>query len=568
MKRLILSTIPDDFDPSNDILLGPWCFLGKEKQYPEWDLFSFEPDPFKSPEEIVQASRVSIGYANSLMPDLANELNSKNNLCYSEKFWRLLIFPWLFHLVQSTYERQCRIDQFSKLYSQEKVYVKLFPNTYHWNFIDSLDFLHNGIYNSQYNYWLFSRIIEEETSSLWKIEYESSAQIYKNKNSSLIKTENNPIGLIRRLTIKRLFPSLRCHGVYGFGKIQSILFSFLLNFKKATKYNYCNINKYQSYKKIEWNIDFKKIINATIPSCFLNLGELDLPNIRTKKDNIRLLGPIIHWDENKKLFLGLCLEKDEKFILTQHGGLYGTSKVTPFFSEVDNKHYSFFSWGWKEQEDYYGKIIPLPSPYLLKFVNKYNPQSNKLILVSKIAYLFCCRIEAGPQPKEQIECRRSKVVFLKSLNQDVFNNLLYRPSFSDIASLSDESYFENKFPGIPICYGDLHPHILKCKLMVLDHPGTTLNISMAANIPVVCFWDKQQWDMCKQAVPYFNKLEQVEVLFYNPKSAAKKVNDIWNDVQAWWNQRSIQEARKNWCHQYARTNKFWWLEWMKALWKL
>ena len=86
MKRLIISTIPEDFDPANDILLGPWCFLGKEKQYPEWDSFYIEPDPFKSSEDIIKASRITADYAKYLVSDLADQLNSTNDVHYSDEF--------------------------------------------------------------------------------------------------------------------------------------------------------------------------------------------------------------------------------------------------------------------------------------------------------------------------------------------------------------------------------------------------------------------------------------------------------------------------------------------------
>ena len=568
MKRLIISTIPEDFDPANDILLGPWCFLEKEKQYPEWDSFYIEPDPFKSSEDIIKASRITADYANSLISDLADKLNSTNDVHYSDEFWRLLIFPWLLHLVQSTYERQCRIDNVLKKYSQENILVELLPNSYHRKFEDSLDFLHNGIFNPEYNYWIYSRIIEGTIPPSWIIEYGSSVQIDDKHNSNPIKAKNNSIESIRRLLIKRFFTYLRCYGVYGFGNVQSILFSFALSFKKIAKNDSFNNNKYQPYKRIKWHLDFEKIIHATLPICFLNIKTLKGRKLRTKKNKIRLLGPVILWNEKTKYFLGLCLEKGEKFILTQHGCFYGTGKESPIFSEIENKHFAFFSWGWKEQADYHGNIIPLPSPLLSKFANKHIPQNNNLILVGTITYLFTYRLETIPQSKELLDYRKNKVIFLESLRQDIFNDVLYRPYFTDIASLSDKPYFRNKFPRLSICYGDLNPQILKCKLLIMDNPGTTFNIAMAANVPVVCFWYKKHWAFCRQASPYFEALEKAGILYQNGRDAAQKVNEVWDNVPDWWNQKVIQDARKDWCYQYARTSKLWWWEWAKALWKM
>ena len=99
MKRLILSSIPDDFDPQNDICLGTWCFIDKEEVYPGWESLKFQPDPFPTPEAKADASRLTSLYANSLLPTLRKQLNQENGTTSSEKFWRLLVMPWLLTLM-------------------------------------------------------------------------------------------------------------------------------------------------------------------------------------------------------------------------------------------------------------------------------------------------------------------------------------------------------------------------------------------------------------------------------------------------------------------------------------
>ena len=52
MKRLWLSSINDNFDPKNDILMGPWCLIGNEYLNQNWDDLESVPDPFKNVDEI------------------------------------------------------------------------------------------------------------------------------------------------------------------------------------------------------------------------------------------------------------------------------------------------------------------------------------------------------------------------------------------------------------------------------------------------------------------------------------------------------------------------------------
>ena len=56
-----------------------------------------------------------------------------------------------------------------------------------------------------------------------------------------------------------------------------------------------------------------------------------------------------------------------------------------------------------------------------------------------------------------------------------------------------------------------------------------------------------------QSIPYFELLEEVGIFHKTPESAAKKVNDVWNDIDKWWNGKLIQTARVKFCNAYART---------------
>ena len=116
--------------------------------------------------------------------------------------------------------------------------------------------------------------------------------------------------------------------------------------------------------------------------------------------------------------------------------------------------------------------------------------------------------------------------------------------------------------------GKLQDKLLKCKLLILDHPGTTLNIALASNIPTICLWNPDAWAICRQAESYFMDLKKSGILFSDPIKAATHVNDVFNNVQGWWDQRDIQIARKNWTWQFARTSNNWRKDWIKAIWSL
>ena len=190
-------------------------------------------------------------------------------------------------------------------------------------------------------------------------------------------------------------------------------------------------------------------------------------------------------------------------------------------------------------------------------------------MVGTLVRLYMHRFQSTPMPSQQLKYLSLKKSFLLTLRENILECTFYRPYPPQSDSLDDLAYCKNLLPQLKrkIVHQDyIQKH--HYKLLVVDHPGTTLSIALAANIPMIGFWDKQHCSMCRQAIPYFEALENAGVLFETGAEAAEQVNKIWSDVPGWWQQPNIQEARVQWCYNYARASKLWWWEWSKALWKM
>ena len=61
--------------------------------------------------------------------------------------------------------------------------------------------------------------------------------------------------------------------------------------------------------------------------------------------------------------------------------------------------------------------------------------------------------------------------------------------------------------------------------------------------------------MQESAKPYYNLLIEAGIIHFTAESLYKKVNSIYEDVDFWWNQNSIQDARSKFCNNYARKSK-------------
>lgn len=79
--------------------------------------------------------------------------------------------------------------------------------------------------------------------------------------------------------------------------------------------------------------------------------------------------------------------------------------------------------------------------------------------------------------------------------------------------------------------------------------------TLEANRPTIAFWQEGLDHLVEEAIPYYELLINAGIVHLTPESAALKVNQVWDDVENWWKSREVQNARENFCHQYARTSK-------------
>ena len=559
MKRLWLSSIPEDFDPKKDIPLGLWCFFGKEHIYPKFEDFDFEPDPFKSVEEIAQYAKVTTDFANTYIYELSNLLNQINGTNYTIKFWRLMVFPWLLTLVQSTWERQLRINQFIRKYKDHEIEITLVKSNIGLNFNDTYDFIINGVLNNQYNAWLYSRILEKQIPSNWEVNW---IELGKKKNVSYSRKSS-------KIKFKDLLsPWFMSKSVEGIGILESALLELLLFFKSPLHFEHNHLNiSHSANINLNWDLSWSHLVNSTIPDVFRNLSKIDEDLPSFKRRRYYLIGPITWYNEKLKLILAQSIDHGSKIIGTQHGSNYGNLKVHSLAASIEYNHFRFLSWGWTNHGEYYRNIQAMPSPLLSKF--KYKRKNKELIFVGIGLPLFNYRFDSTPNTNSIIKYRKEKIVFINNLSSRPYENLLYRYDPRGRCCLNDREYVQEFFQDIRIFSGvNIHKRIMNCRLLVLDNPGTTLSIALSSNIPTICFWDKNAWIMCPQAEPYFDELRKVGILFNSGEEAAQKVNEIWDCVQYWWENSDIQKARKEWVWQYARTSKHWLWEWLKILWKL
>ena len=561
MKRLIIGNIPSDFNLTDDEVFAPFCFLNSQKEYPNFGGIVFKTNLNLSPVEKLNIDKETSSFTLNLINDLGEKYNSVNNLKLSSKFWKKVLYTWLISLVQHSYERELQVKSLIKNVNYP-FKVELLREEVNWK-INSISDFFNLIYSIEYNQWIISRFIENLAPDNWEINYIKLDYIKKTEisNDSFIKNS-------LKKTLSLLFK--RTNKIYGINILNQLYFEFLLRFKRAVIVNK-NSGNYRVKKStnIQFSYSIHKLIEQTQPLFLNKISELvEKYNRRFIPGKIILGGSqYLRGNDDFKIKIGLAVENGEFFIGTQHGGDdYGLSLHCEEIYENEFNNFSFITWGWDKFINYNSNFQRLPSPFLLNFKDKHRFLSNDIILVGTRCNLSNRFLSARPSENQWIEYRNNKLNLLNELNKtELSSRVFYRHFSNTYGSLNDFEFFEKEIPNLNFIHENFHDKIMKCSLLIIDHPGTSLNIAMASNIPTVLFWDVSHFPLNDDGNKFIEEFKANNMFFEDLKALVSFIENNSMNFEKWWSNSKIQKLRKNWCNQYAHSNDNWKNEWYKFI---
>ena len=105
----------------------------------------------------------------------------------------------------------------------------------------------------------------------------------------------------------------------------------------------------------------------------------------------------------------------------------------------------------------------------------------------------------------------------------------------------------------------------RSSLAVIDHLGTPVLETLAADWPTLLFWNPQRWEVREEAQPYFDALCAAGILLDSPEEAAACLEKAADDLPGWWADPKIQEARRSFVDRFALSRSDWAAAWSAAL---
>ncbi len=298
-----------------------------------------------------------------------------------------------------------------------------------------------------------------------------------------------------------------------------------------------------------------QLVFELIPVCYLEgytdftnkIYELPLP----KKPKFIFTSNNFDTDELFKVWVAHKVETGVRYIVGQHGSNYGTSRyMHPSIEESTSD--KFLTWGWSDGMQQHAPTFIFKTAGCK--VGAYNPNGG-LLLIELHEHR---RITTWDGTYEFCNYFKEQQEFINGLEETIRNNLTIRLPYVHIDLKWNEAARWREFDElIRIDYGNSHigKLISKSRLIIHSYDSTGILETLSQNIPTLAFWQKDFEHLRDSAKPFYKLLLDSGILHLTAESAAAKINEIWDDVEGWWSQTTVQEARRIFSNRYARASE-------------
>jgi putative transferase (TIGR04331 family) len=556
------------------IFLGEWC-RNYDRKHIWQQMDAIVASPYGLGKDKIDLD-ISKAYKmeDEIFPILCQILNQFHKTEYSDRFWRIIVGHWFREYVTTVLNRVNTIQQCLNNYDisaisgygglTKDLSVKQFEPSW-YEIIDSVE----------WNQILFLRILE----------------LLPNCNIKLVnikkmippdqKADDPRLEFHKTRSLKPLFfRALEKFTFYFSNKSDAFIVSTYLHTKELIRLQ-IGLHQIPSFWKIpdlkieekpnlnlrsqlasrmvnDSDEDMVKIVKAllfeVIPLAYLEEFEL----VQRLANEVRFpahpkfifTSNAFHGSDICKYYIASQVELGTKYIVGQHGNSYFTHKSKRnCVEEITADH--FLTWGWSDGS----------KRYVPAFI--FQHRSKDFVKVKSIGSLLLITLRAGPS-RETFDAR---VMAYETLDmyQEFVHNLTDKLKKALIVRLSMDSrnhpISEKKIwlefdSSIKIDEGftPINQLISNSKLVVHGYDSTGILLTLSQNIPTVAFWLNGFDHLNNEVVDDYKLLVEAGIIHLTPESAAQHLNEVWDDIEAWWDSRKVQVAREIFCAKYARTS--------------
>ncbi len=566
--KLIIEGNPSAWAKDDRVLfLGRWCTEALDDKSLLPDLFTVFAPAISSIEEKKRRFEFVDGLFEPLLHDLAGSLNVLHNTNRSIRYWRIFTGLWLHQFLDIAYSRWCRLEA---IFASESITSTSIPQ------ITTADacppnrgeFV-SGLQSENWNSAIFSFFIRQ-MGACELIEYPYVHQprpikpvlwkqrIVKKVVQGLAKVINTQGSAVLTTTYLPRFAEFKLAAC--FGRLPTLWDSeeLIPNTFSSEVRSRIDLN-HSAY------IGFESAVRALIP---LQMPKTVVEGYKDLLDQIyrkKLPSkPKIIFTANRHAssdsFTLWAAEKTElgsRFVLGQHGGLYGEG----LFPTRHEQHEiavsdSYISWGWNDRKN--ANVYPGPA-----FINigkgsrGHSNDKEKLLVITDSTLRYGKYCWDGTE--EGTRYLNDQVAAIMGLDDIIKGNVVVRLYDSNTRDDMPHSLFwGNKLPNVELSdsASSIAVQRSKARLVVCTTLGTSQIETMSQNVPTLIFCNPLIVATRHEAAEIFAGLKSVGIYHETPESLSAHINKIWTNVDEWWQSPATRHAHRLYCWTYSRRVDF------------
>lgn len=550
------------------LFLGEWCKRYRRREF--WGKLDHRTLAYHWDDR--QRLRRDYDYLRGVyerqLKALAGRLNEIHGSDHSERYWRILVGPWLSQFIEVVFDRRASIASALAAEPDLHTYTSAARDA-DWIPRDFAQFL-QWCSGDDYNLHLYSRIVErEKTLPHRALEFPLPPGRPAVRQPLLKRALNALGGSVPDALNRVVFVSSYLSRSQQF-RVQSALGQWpWMVFEPALDVEVSPDFGKRSKLASGAGVDaFEELLGELLPR---QLPMAYLENYAEVRHRALALYPrrpgaifTANAYATQELFKAWSAEKSEEGVplcIAQHGGHHGTGAWSSYEEHELQIADRYYTWGWDRPGA--PQCRPLtPGPLIRARESITYPGEGGVLWVPmslpRYSY-WMYSVPVGPQMLSYLEEQRRLYEALGPQARALTTLRL----FPHELGWDEDERWKEWAPDLRLYRGPLSfaGQLSRNRLLLGTYNSTTFLETFVANFPTVLFWNPSQWELRPEAVPYFDALRRASILHDTPESAAEKVNAVCGDPMSWWRRPDVQAARSQFCGRFAHVANDWVAEW-------
>jgi len=554
-----LTRLDKECGNQSTVYLGRWCLNLHQKNWQQLihrciDYHWKDRKKFKNDYDYLQ------NLYESLIKTLTSTLNTFHKTNYPQRYWQIIIGPWLMNFISVVFDRWEIIQSLKKTYGSN--FDALLTNRdlkVPTDFFEFRGYLDDDLWNHD----LFSIIIKNVFPAKKFNTQEFIRNVEENKFNKNFGRRLNPIkGIILKIIlffehlIKRMLLFIGYKKKYLFheaGFYRKLFFgiNFRLKSFPLTNISFTNLKIHNELSARErLVIKFDKPIDAfedflysiilkNIPIAYIEAYQSIFELSKKEPAAEKIITAYSYWyNEVFKVWSANQVCQNSKLFILEHGGSFQLKRNTMNHTEdISDIH---ISWG----QEIHRKHKRLPPNKLSVVRKKPYSDSDQITLFDFESVRHTYRAVGAPIGSLVLEEHIQNLDFLKLLPTEILSSLKVKPKY--LGSWDLEKSFQVNFgTNIISKHNDLNSIIQNSKLIISSYPQTTFSEGMYSGVPTMLIFREDLWDIDEIYFDLIEELKHNKIIHTSAETAANHLIDVQDSIHSWWNSSEVLEARKS-----------------------